>query len=156
MEALNLPAYELKVAEKNGKMHIYDVFRKTWLVLTSEEWVRQNFLTWLVKDMGYPVGLIAVEKSLQYNTLKKRADAVVYSPDGQPLMLIECKAPAVAITQKTLEQAALYNFRFNTPFLALTNGIDHYCCVIDREQGSLAYLPSFPLWQQMTGAGPDR
>ncbi len=153
MEILNLPSFEMKLSEKDGKYYIYDVFRRTWILLTSEEWVRQNFLTWLVQDLGYPAGLIAVEKSLNYNNRKKRADAVVYAANGNPLMLIECKAPVVSVTQKTFEQAAAYNFHFNTPFLTLTNGLEHFCCAIDSKLGNLKFLPSVPLWKQLFPTG---
>ena len=144
MIQLNLPSYSFKTSQKEEKTWIFDAFRKSWIVLTPEEWVRQNFLTWLCDAHGYPKGLIAVETTLKYNTLKMRADAVVYSSTGKPLMIIECKAPGVSISQQTLEQAARYNFSFQTRYLALTNGLMHYCCRIDLENKKLVFLEDFP------------
>ncbi len=150
MTELNLPAYPFKVIKKGDKPFIFDEFRKNYVALTPEEWVRQHFLKWLTLHLGYPNGLMAVEAPLQYNTLKKRADAVVYSNTGQPLMIIECKAPGVAITQQTFEQAARYNFSFNTRFLAMTNGITHYCCEIDIENGKIRYMENFPSYKEIS------
>jgi hypothetical protein len=149
MEVLNLPTYTFKLLQKENKAFIFDIFRKVYVALTPEEWVRQNFLMWLTNDLGYPAGLIAVESSLTYNKLKKRADAVVYSKLAHPVMLIECKAPGVEITQKTFEQAARYNFSFNTAYLALTNGLNHYCCRIDLENKKLTFLENFPSYSQL-------
>lgn len=149
MEALNLPACHLRLIKKNEKPFVFDVFRKTYVALTPEEWVRQHFLMWLVNDLSYPQGLIAVEASLKYNQLKKRADAVVYNKDARPVMLIECKAPGVEITQKTFEQAARYNFSFNTAYLTLTNGLNHYCCRIDLENKKLHFLNTIPSFSEI-------
>lgn len=149
MEVLNLPPYSFKQIQKDDKPLIYDIFRKCFVALTPEEWVRQHFLMWLVNDFGYPAGLIAVETALKYNQLKKRADAVVYNKDTVPVMLIECKAPGVEITQATFEQAARYNFIFNTSYLALTNGLMHYCCRIDHQKQSLVYLEKIPSYSQI-------
>ncbi len=150
MESLNLPACPLRLSEKEGKHFIFDIFRKIYVALTPEEWVRQHFLMWLVNDLEYPAGLIAVETSLKYNQLKKRADAVVYDKKGFPLMLIECKAPQVNITQKTFEQAASYNFIFKTRYLALTNGMEHYCCLIDSGQKKIHFLESIPSYPEIS------
>ncbi len=149
MQALNLPACDLRLIQKNEKTFVFDIFRKIYVALTPEEWVRQHFLMWLVNDLAYPAGLIAVEASLKYNNLKKRADAVVYNKGALPVMLIECKAPGVEITQKTFEQAARYNFSFNTAFLTLTNGINHYCCRIDLENKKLIFLNKIPSFSEI-------
>jgi hypothetical protein len=146
MQELNLPLQKYNIKEENGKQLIFDSFRKNWVALTPEEWVRQNFLMWLVTGLDYPAGRIAVETSLLYNNMKKRADAVVYDQNGQSLVLIECKAPQVQITQKTFEQAASYNFRFQTRYLMLTNGLSHYCCHIDLQRGSISFLENIPVY----------
>ncbi len=144
MESLNLPSFEHRLIQREGRTMIFDVFRKMYVVLSPEEWVRQHFLMWLVNQQGYPAGLIAVEKPLKYNQLQKRADAVVYNKNGHPLMLIECKAPGIKISQKTFEQAATYNFIFQTKFLVLTNGLEHYCCKIDLQNKEVKFLESVP------------
>ncbi len=149
MEPLNLPPCEFKLSQKEGRHYIFDVFRKMPVVLTPEEWVRQHFLMWLVNHLGYPKGLIAVETAMKYNQLQKRADAVVYTKSGQPLMLIECKAPHIKITQQTFEQVASYNFTFKTRYLVLTNGLDHYCCRIDLENRKIIYLQTIPMFDNI-------
>lgn len=150
MEPLNLPPCKFRISQKDGKHYVFDVFRKISVVLTPEEWVRQHFLMWLVNHLDYPKGLIAVETALKYNQLQKRADAVIYAKSGQPLMLIECKAPHVKITQQTFEQAAGYNFTFKTRYLVLTNGLDHYCCQIDPENRKIVYLPNVPFYRDLS------
>ncbi len=112
---------------------IFDVFRNKYVRFTPEEWVRQNFLTWLHKHKGYPTGLIAVESSTKYNRLVKRADAIIYANDGKPKMVVECKAPEVKITQEVLDQVALYNVSINANYIAVTNGMEHYCCKLHQE-----------------------
>ncbi|MFN3555295.1 MAG: type I restriction enzyme HsdR N-terminal domain-containing protein [Bacteroidales bacterium] len=149
MQNLNLPAFAHKTRQMGKRLMIFDPFRKQWVVLTPEEWVRQHFLHWLCDSWGYPRGLMAVETSLKYNQLSMRADAVVYGQQGQPLMIIECKAPHVTIDQQTLEQAARYNFAFNTRYLMLTNGLQHYCCSIDTASGSLTFLEQIPHFSQL-------
>ncbi len=149
MTQLNLPAFDFRMVRKNSKTLIFDPFRKSWFVLTPEEWVRQHFLMWITEELDYPKGLIAVEASLKYNTLTMRADAVVYSRQGNPLMLIECKAPQVKITQHTFEQAARYNYSFRTQYLALTNGMEHYCCRIDLTNGKVIFLENFPGFNEL-------
>ncbi len=150
MTQLNLPAYDFKIIKKKNKIWIFDPFRKGYFVLTPEEWVRQHFLMWLTQSFGYPEGLIAVETSLKYNTLQMRADAVIYNRMGKPLMIIECKAPHVQITEATLEQAARYNYSFQTQYLALTNGMQHYCCCIDLNEKKLIYLETFPDFNEIS------
>ncbi len=150
MNPLNLPAYPFKIVRKETGSLIFDHFRKTYVALTPEEWVRQHFLMWLVTSFSYPAGLIAVETSLKYNRLQKRADAVVYDKKGVPVALIECKAPSIAITQSTLEQAARYNYAFKTRFLLLTNGVDHFCCKIDLANQKLQFLEKIPTYEELS------
>ncbi len=127
MQALNLPPVSLNIRNRSGKTCVFDIFRKRFVVLTPEEWVRQRFLRFLCEHKAYPLGLIVVEASLQYNRLAKRADAIVYGTSGKPLMIIECKAPDVKITQEVFDQVARYNFSFGVDYLAVTNGLQHYC-----------------------------
>jgi len=127
MESLNLPPYPVQTRVVDGKQCIYDVFRKKYVALTPEEWVRQHFLHWMVQYKGYPAGLIAVESALKYNKLQKRADAIVYTKTGIPIMMIECKASSVEITQAAVDQVALYNAAFGVNYLVITNGKQHFC-----------------------------
>ena len=106
----------------NGKEQIFCDWRRKWVRLTPEEWVRQQLLHRLVEQLSYPASLIAVEAAIMVGDAKKRCDAVVYDRTMQPLMLIECKAETVPLTQKTLDQAVIYNRRFCVPYLLLHNG----------------------------------
>lgn len=109
----------------NGKEQIFCGWRHRWVRLTPEEWVRQQLLHILVDQLGYPTSLIAVEKAITVGDAKKRCDAVVYDAALQPLMIIECKAATVTLTQKTLDQAITYNRKLNVPYLLLSNGLRH-------------------------------
>jgi hypothetical protein len=138
MKALNLPPFNLRTLTNDGKTFVFDVFRKKYVVLTREEWVRQHFLHWLISARNYPRGLVSVEASLKYNRMNKRADAIIYSKEGKPLMIIECKAPEIEITQDVFDQVARYNQAFHVQYLVVTNGLNHYCC---------RYLDSEKPWQ---------
>ena len=107
----------------NGKEQIFCEWRHKWVRLTPEEWVRQQLLHYLVEQMDYPASLIAVETSITVGEVKKRCDAVVYDQEAKALMLIECKAETVPLTQKTLDQAITYNRKLNVPYVLLYNGV---------------------------------
>ena len=106
----------------NGKEQIFCEWRHRWVRLTPEEWVRQQLLHRLVEQLGYPAALIAVEAPIKVGEVQKRCDAIVYTSDMRPIMLIECKAETVSLTQKTLDQAATYNRKLHVPYLMLHNG----------------------------------
>lgn len=125
-------------------MQIYDPLRKKWIVLTPEEWVRQNFIRFLTEHKQYSSARIAVEKTLDINRMKKRCDALYYDRDGNPQVLVECKAPDVQISQATFDQIARYNSVLHVPFLIVTNGMDHYCCTMDFENESYHFLRDIP------------
>jgi len=144
MQALNLPGFPLKTINISGKSQVFDVFRKRFVALTPEEWVRQHFLWWLKTDKGYPASLIAVEASLKYNRMSRRADAVVYDKTAKPVMIIECKSAMQKITQDVFDQVARYNFPFGVSYLVVTNGIEHYCCLRDEKAGKWRFLEEIP------------
>ena len=106
----------------NGKEQIFCEWRHRWVRLTPEEWVRQQLLHRMVNEGAYPASLIAVEQAITVGDVRKRCDAVVYDSAMQPLVLIECKAENVSLTQKTLDQAITYNRKLNVPYLLLCNG----------------------------------
>ena len=106
----------------NGKEQIFCEWRHRWVRLTPEEWVRQQLLHRMVSEWDYPASLIAVEQAITVGEVRKRCDAIVYDSAMQPLMLIECKAETVPLTQKTLDQAIVYNRKLNVPYLLLCNG----------------------------------
>lgn len=143
MEKLNLPPYPIKLKEEKGKQYIFDSIRKKYLVLTPEEWVRQNFLQFLIQEKQCPQGLVVIEKGLKLNELQKRADALIYK-DSTPLVLIEFKAPSVKITQEVFEQIGRYNSIFKVPYLIVSNGLEHYCAKINFKENNFEFLKDIP------------
>jgi hypothetical protein len=130
---LNLPSYPFKVVEKEGKYYIFDTIRKKELVLSPEEWVRQHFVQYLINRYGVSKNHISLEKGLKLNDRQKRSDILVYNDMGNAILLIECKAPSVKITQDVFDQVARYNMVYKVKYLAVTNGLEHYYCEIDHE-----------------------
>jgi hypothetical protein len=120
---LNLPEAEMRLRKLGESTQIYDAFRKRWVSLSPEEWVRQHFLHFLVDSHHYPINRIAVEFSLSVYGMKKRADIVVFNSAMQPWMLVECKHAEIPLTQTVFDQAARYNLTLKVPYLAITNGM---------------------------------
>lgn len=149
MKKLNLPSYPIKLKDEGGKQYVFDFFRKKYLVNTPEEWVRQNFIHFLVQEKKYPASLIAIEKGLKLNELQKRADAVVYDANGDPIVLFEFKAPSVKITETTFEQISRYNMVFKVPYLIVSNGLNHYCCKIDFDDNSFEFIKEIPYYNKL-------
>jgi hypothetical protein len=144
MQKLNLPEYPLKFKEISDKLSIFDPVRKRYVVVTPEEWVRQNFLLFLINDKKYPPSLLAVEKKIVFNTLTKRCDIVLYNNKGEALLIVECKAPDIDVSQKTFDQIARYNMKLKVNYLVVTNGLKHYCCFIDFEKNDYRFLEEIP------------
>ncbi|UZD22713.1 type I restriction enzyme HsdR N-terminal domain-containing protein [Algoriphagus halophytocola] len=141
---LNLPHFEPQLLKKDGKLWIFDTLRKKQLVLTPEEWVRQHWINFLSIQLKFPKGLFALEKGLMYNQLLKRTDLVVWDKNGKPYLLIECKAPKVKLTQKTIEQACMYHKELKSPFLIISNGLQHICLSFDPKVEKFTQEKSFP------------
>ncbi|MCF8301628.1 MAG: type I restriction enzyme HsdR N-terminal domain-containing protein [Bacteroidales bacterium] len=150
MIKLNLPAYDFRLREINSRKEIYDPLRKKYIVLTPEEWVRQHFIQYLVHERQYPSSLLAVEKQLKLYRLQKRADIVAHSRSGNPLLIVECKAPQVTITQSTFDQIVNYNMTLKVRYLVITNGMTHYCCKVDWENNQYTFLESIPDYKMLT------
>ena len=144
MQVLNLPTYSFKLKQQGNRTQIFDAIRKKYVVLTPEEWVRQNFLQYLIKEKKFPASLIAVEAGLKYNQLQKRMDVLVYDKSGNPFLMVECKAPEVKITQDVFDQIARYNMVFKVKYLVLTNGLNHFCCEMDYSSNTYSYLEIIP------------
>ena len=144
MITVNYPAPSFKIKQENGQHFVFDAIRKIWLVLTEEEWVRQNFIQYLVAELHYPVTLIAVEKELELNGLKKRFDVLVYDRNHQPWMLIECKAPLQVLNDAALQQVLRYHMSIPVPFLIITNGKTTYGW--EKVEGELKSLDKLPEW----------
>lgn len=154
MYRLNLPQYEIKIADRDGKKVILDDLRRKFVRLTPEEWVRQHFTHFLIEHKGYPSALLANEVELSIGQKKLRCDSVLYGADLRPRMIIEYKAPDVRITQKTFDQISAYNMLLRVDYLTISNGLYHYCCKMDYENRSYAFLDDIPSYSQITEARP--
>lgn len=140
------PLAELRLRNTPQRTEIYDVFRKRWVFLSPEEWVRQHVLHYLRDQLKYPANKIAVEHSLLVNRKANRTDILVFDAQFEPWMIVECKEPGVKLSKKTFEQAGRYNLVLKAPFLAITNGLSLVAAKItETETGFLPQMPEYPL-----------
>ena len=144
MQKLNFPTYSFRFKNSENKVSIFDEIRKKFILLTPEEWVRQHVVQFLLQDKKYPKSYINVEKLIKINNLSKRYDGVVFQPNGEIFLLIECKAPEVAISQQTFDQIARYNLVLKAKYLMVTNGLNHYFCQMDFENEKYVFLKELP------------
>ena len=144
MVSLNLPKSEFKIKSSENTQYIFDIIRKKYVVLTPEEWVRQHIIHYLIVTKGYPKSLIAVEKQLIINTLKKRFDILVFNNTGLPKIVVECKSPNTKIAQSTFDQIARYNLNLNADLLMVSNGLQHYFCKLDAINEQYIFLKEIP------------
>ena len=151
MQALNLPKTDLRITTKDGKQQVFDILRRKYVALTPEEWVRQQFVHYLILCKGYPAECIGNEISLTLNGTRKRCDSVVYGQNAQPIMIIEYKSPQVDITQNVFEQISRYNIRLKVQWLVVSNGLQHYCCRIDYESGTCQFAEDIPPYATIRG-----
>ena len=147
MKQLQFPTYSFRFKNSENKVAIFDEIRKKFIIITPEEWVRQHVVQFLLQDKKYPKSHINVEKLLKINNLTKRYDVVVFKPDGNISILVECKAPEVKITQSTFDQIARYNMTLKAEYLMVTNGLNHYFCKMDYEKQKYDFLPELPEYQ---------
>ena len=144
MIAVNYPPPAFKIKQEKEQHYVFDAIRKTWLLLTEEEWVRQNFIQYMITELHYPSTLIALEKELELNGLRKRFDVLVYDQEHQPWMLIECKAPQIELNDAVLEQVLRYHMSIPVPFLVITNGQSTYGW--QKINHELKLLDKLPQW----------
>ncbi|MFN3316527.1 MAG: type I restriction enzyme HsdR N-terminal domain-containing protein [Raineya sp.] len=143
IQNLDLPYYEHSIKKINKKLYIFDTIRRKYVLLTPEEWVRQQIICWLSKEHQYPKSLMQVEKGHYYNKkVAKRTDIVIFNKIGEPFMLVECKASDIEITEKTLWQATLYNQTIGAKFILLTNGVSFCLCSV--ENGKIKFYEEIP------------
>ncbi len=147
MKPLNLPTNSLIIKSENDQEYVYDQFRRKYVRLTPEEWVRQNFALYLVNEKHYPASRMMLEKSLRIHKMSKRCDIVVCNDSGNPTLIIECKAPGISIGQKTFEQVSVYNIAFRVEYLIITNGLKHFCCSVDFENKKVSFLNEIPEYE---------
>nr|WP_314697016.1 type I restriction enzyme HsdR N-terminal domain-containing protein [uncultured Prevotella sp.] len=144
MTQLNLPPFQIKIREENGRKLIFDVLRSKYVALTPEEWVRQHFIHYLIDYKNYPASLLANEVALQVGEKKVRADSVLYDRQICPRMIIEFKAPSVPLTQKVFDQISVYNLLLHVDYLIVSNGLETYICKMDYENQSYTFLETIP------------
>ena len=144
MQQLNFPKFSFRFKNSENKISIFDDIRKKFVILQPEEWVRQHCVQFLMIEKKYPKSLINVEKEITINELKKRYDIVIFNPDGSIHLIVECKAPNIAINQDVFNQIARYNLSLQATFLMVTNGINHYYCQMDFDNERYNFLKDIP------------
>lgn len=149
MQQLNLPVYQFNIKKKGNGFIIFDTLRRRWVTLTPEEWVRQNFVRYLIEEKEFPKELMNNEISITQNGIKRRCDTLVANREGNPLVIIEYKATNITLSQKTFDQIVRYNMVLRARFLIVSNGINHYCCKIDYENNSYAFLNEIPCYNEL-------
>jgi hypothetical protein len=144
LPALNLPQHNQRLKSEGKLQKIFCHVRQKYLVLTPEEWVRQNFISYLNHNLGYPLSLMKIEKQVKGGSRIKRADLIVCNSLGSPTMLVECKAPSEKLNKETFFQVGRYNRHLNASLLLITNGMEHFCCaVIENEFKFLETIPTY-------------
>lgn len=149
MPPLNLPPVDLRLVSDNGLLKVWDRVRNEYVALTPEEFVRQHFVEWLINDRKCPQTALANEVRIELNGMRKRCDTVVYNRQGQPVMIVEYKAPGISISQKTFDQIVRYNHVLKVKYLVVSNGLSHYCCVCDIASHSYNFIPVIPTYHEM-------
>lgn len=144
-----MPAFDAKVRSNGGQIQIFDAFRKKFIQLTPEEWVRQHLLHYLCNHLGFPANGIMVEYELKYNGMKKRPDIGVVGPDGKILLLAECKAPEINLSEDVFLQLSTYFAVVNSAYLMMTNGINHVVARIEPISRKCVYIPELPRYNEM-------
>ena len=149
MKELNLPQYSFKITGDEKSEMIFDPVRKKYVKLTDEEWVRQNFLQYLIRQGKYPPGLIRVESMFKINNLKRRTDILLHNRRGEPVMIVECKAPDIPVNDIVFDQIVCYNMEFKVPYIVVTNGLVHYICKVNHEDKTWEFLNVIPLFEDL-------
>ncbi|MDA3910452.1 MAG: type I restriction enzyme HsdR N-terminal domain-containing protein [Bacteroidales bacterium] len=148
MQELNLPKYKFRFEKRNNQNFIFDAIRKKFILCTPEEWVRQHLIQFFIQEKVVPAGLISVEKEVHINGLSKRYDALIADKQGKPIVLIECKAPSIKISQAVFQQIAEYNLHFHVPYLFVSNGLSHYICKIEGNN-TMKFLKVMPNYSDL-------
>ena len=128
---------------------ILDPLRRRFVKLTPEEWVRQNFIQYLIIEGKYPAGLLGIEVMFRFNKLKRRVDILVHDRSGKPIMIVECKSTEIEIDENVFEQIVTYNMKFKVPYLVVTNGMHHYACKMNHQEMKFEYLLVIPLYEEL-------
>ena len=141
---LDLLQFQIETKRENNQSLLFDPVRKKWITLSPEELVRQHFIQYLLIKKKYPKSLIKLEHSLRLNNLNKRSDIVVYSRQGIPWILVECKKHEVVLDDKVLLQALRYHVNLNVKYIVITNGINTYCFEVNENKiFSMSEFPNY-------------
>ena len=154
MQKLNLPEYEHRIRKNGQGTDIFDPVRHKYVTLSPEEWVRQNFIRFLIEEKNTPLSLIGVEIAFTLNTMQRRSDIVVHNRNGEALLAVECKAANVKISQEIFNQIVRYNLILQAPYLIVTNGLQHFCCKVNFETKKFNFLREIPDFTIMNGEKP--
>ena len=149
MLQLNLPLFEPKLKKIKEEIFIFDLIRKKHLLLTPEEWVRQNFLNYLINYKKYPQSLMMNEALIKLNNMSRRCDTVVYNNRIEPLVIVEYKRPDVKIDQTVFDQIVRYNIVLRVDFLIVSNGLSHFCCKMNYENQTYDFLEAIPDYEEL-------
>ena len=141
----------MRIKEGPGGQVVYDPLRRKYVALTPEEWVRQHFVCYLTEYLHYPPGLIRTEASFRLHSMLRRVDILIHDRAGEPVMIVECKAPTVKISQEVFDQVINYNFSYGVRCLVVTNGITHYAGRIDMQGHTFALLDHIPDFSTISG-----
>jgi hypothetical protein len=146
MKIFNSPTFQLQICLVAGKPYIFDIIRKKYVQLTPEEWTRQHLIHHLTQELSYPKGLIRIERQIQGHYRMDRPDVVAYDRQGNPILVAECKAGHVALTQEVYIQLARYNRQLQAPVLVITNGQEYGCWKISEKGSNWEVLDRIPAW----------
>lgn len=145
MIVISYPDPSFRVKKKDGKEFIFDPLRKKWLILTPEEWVRQNFISFLLVEKKYPASLIALEKEINLGELKKRFDILVYDSLHRPWLMVECKSMEIKLDEAVMQQVLRYTISTPVTFIIITNGIQTKAW--EKNDNGLVELTDIPQYQ---------
>lgn len=149
MQELNFPKFDFKIKSGDPKSQIFDAFRKKWVTLTPEEWVRQHVLRYLHEVKDFPLGLTAVEVGIEINGLKRRCDIIYYGPANRPVFLVECKAPEINLNQAVFDQILRYNLSVGVEYLLITNGLAHALARLNSASGQYELMKEIPHFEEL-------
>jgi len=144
IEPLNFPPAQLKLTKKGEQVFVWCIIRKKHLLLTPEEWVRQHAIHYLIHQKQVPIGRIGSEYTVQINRQSRRCDIVVFSGEGKPLLIVECKATAIPISEQTFLQTSNYVQQLQAPYFWMTNGLVHVIARIG--ESALEYLEELDVY----------
>ncbi|WP_214071652.1 type I restriction enzyme HsdR N-terminal domain-containing protein [Mucilaginibacter sp. dw_454] len=149
LQPLNLPPYAFKITEQDGQLSLFDEIRKRNIIITPEEWVRQHFVQYLIGHKNYPKSLLKLEGGHKLYGKQRRSDIIAFNSAGEKVLIVECKAPSVAIDQKVFDQVARYNMVHKIGLLAVTNGLQHFYCRINFDQNNYEFIKELPEYQKI-------